>query len=61
MPIQVSVTEAKTKLSQLAEQVWAGETVIIARHGEPYLELRPFTTPQHPRTPEPCRQGPHGG
>ena len=37
--MQVNVHEAKTRLSHLLELVEEGETVIIARHGEPVAEL----------------------
>lgn len=49
--IQINMYEAKTKLSQLAEQAWAGEKVIIAKNGKPYLELRPYITPRRERKP----------
>lgn len=39
--MQVNVHEAKTRLSQLLQLVEEGETVIIARHGEPVAELVP--------------------
>ena len=39
--MQVNVHEAKTQLSRLLELVEEGETVIIARHGEPVAELVP--------------------
>ena len=39
--MQVNVHEAKSRLSQLLELVEEGETVIIARHGEPVAELVP--------------------
>lgn len=39
--IQVNMHEAKSQLSQLAERVWAGERVVIARAGKPYLDLLP--------------------
>jgi prevent-host-death family protein len=39
--VQVNVHEAKTRLSQLLELVEEGETVVIARHGEPVAELVP--------------------
>lgn len=51
MAIQINMYEAKTKLSQLAEKAWAGEKVIIAKNGKPYLELRPYATPRRPRKP----------
>jgi prevent-host-death family protein len=37
----VNVHEAKTRLSQLLELVEEGETVVIARHGQPVAELVP--------------------
>ena len=39
--MQVNVHEAKSKLSRLLELVEAGETVVIARHGQPVAELVP--------------------
>jgi prevent-host-death family protein len=39
--VQVNVHEAKTRLSQLLELVEEGETVVIARHGQPVAELIP--------------------
>jgi prevent-host-death family protein len=39
--MQVNVHEAKSKLSRLLELVEEGETVIIARHGQPVAELVP--------------------
>ena len=39
--MQVNVHEAKTQLSRLLELVESGETVIIARQGNPVAELVP--------------------
>jgi len=39
--MQVNVHEAKSQLSRLLERVEEGETVIIARHGQPVAELVP--------------------
>jgi prevent-host-death family protein len=39
--MQVNVHEAKSQLSRLLELVEEGETVVIARHGEPVAELIP--------------------
>ena len=39
--MQVNVHQAKSQLSRLLELVEDGETVIIARHGEPVAELVP--------------------
>ncbi|HBY63299.1 MAG TPA: hypothetical protein DEH78_26045, partial [Solibacterales bacterium] len=43
--MQVNVHEAKTQLSRLLELVEEGETVVIARHGQPVAELVP--APDH--------------
>jgi len=37
----VNVHEAKSQLSRLLELVEEGETVVIARHGQPVAELVP--------------------
>jgi prevent-host-death family protein len=37
----VGAFEAKTYLSKLLDQVEAGETIVITRHGEPIAELVP--------------------
>jgi prevent-host-death family protein len=39
--MQVNVHEAKTQLSRLLKLVEDGETVVIARHGQPIAELVP--------------------
>jgi prevent-host-death family protein len=39
--MQVNVHEAKSQLSRLLELVEGGETVVIARHGQPVAELVP--------------------
>jgi len=39
--MQVNVHEAKSRLSRLLELVEEGETVVIARHGQPVAELVP--------------------
>jgi len=49
--IQVNMHEAKSRLSQLGEQVWAGERVVIARSGKPYLDLFPHQVKRKPRKP----------
>ena len=42
MPRTVNIHEAKTHLSRLLEAVRNGETVIIAKAGEPIAELGPI-------------------
>ncbi|VVN90761.1 type II toxin-antitoxin system Phd/YefM family antitoxin [Pseudomonas fluorescens] len=45
--VQVSVHEAQSQLSQLAERAWHGDTVVIIKDGKPYLYLLPHVdTPQ---------------
>ncbi|MEM8492249.1 MAG: type II toxin-antitoxin system prevent-host-death family antitoxin [Pseudomonadota bacterium] len=51
MTTQVSMYEAKSRLSELGEMVWKGERVIIASAGKPYLELLPYCETRKPRTP----------
>lgn len=41
--IQVTLHEAKSQLSQLAERAWLGDTVVIVKDGKPYLDLVPHT------------------
>ncbi len=49
--IQVNMHEAKTRLSQLAEKVLAGDSIIIAKSGKPYLDLIPHQSNNKPRKP----------
>jgi prevent-host-death family protein len=39
--MQVSIQQAKSQLSRLLQLVEEGETVVIARHGQPVAELVP--------------------
>jgi antitoxin (DNA-binding transcriptional repressor) of toxin-antitoxin stability system len=43
--------EAKSQLSRLGEKVWAGEAVVIAKAGKPYLDLVPHKENLTPRRP----------
>lgn len=45
----VNIHEAKTHLSRLLERVAAGETVIIARAGEPIAKVSPLEATTPPR------------
>jgi len=49
--IQVNMHEAKSQLSLLGEKVWAGEKVVIAKSGKPYLDLYPHKGLRKPRKP----------
>ncbi len=49
--MQVNMHEAKSQLSKLAEHAWAGEEVIIAKAGKPYLDLVPHRENRNPREP----------
>jgi prevent-host-death family protein len=40
---QVSIREAKNKLTELARRVEAGETITVTRNGKPVMELVPAT------------------
>ena len=42
----VNMHEAKTHFSNLAEQVEAGEEIIIARAGKPFMKLVSYTPPK---------------
>jgi antitoxin (DNA-binding transcriptional repressor) of toxin-antitoxin stability system len=49
--MKVNMHEAKSQLSKLGEKVWAGETVVIAKAGKPYLDLLPHKDKHEPRIP----------
>ncbi|MGD9616465.1 MAG: type II toxin-antitoxin system Phd/YefM family antitoxin [Alphaproteobacteria bacterium] len=36
-----SIAEAKNQLSKLIDRALAGEPIVITRHGEPVVELKP--------------------
>jgi prevent-host-death family protein len=40
MSTTIGVAEAKTRLSEVIDRVLAGEAIVIARNGEPLVELR---------------------
>ena len=40
--MKVNMHEAKSQLSRLGKLAWAGEEVVIAKAGEPYLRLEPY-------------------
>ena len=49
--MKVNMHEAKSKLSALGEKAWAGEEIIIAKAGVPYLHLIPYREKTEPRVP----------
>ncbi len=49
--MQVNMHEAKSQLSALAEKVWQGETVVIAKAGKPYLDILPHREDRTQRKP----------
>ena len=49
--MQVNMHEAKSQLSALGKKAWAGERIVIARAGEPYLDLLPHNKKRKPRKP----------
>ncbi len=40
--MKVNMHEAKSQLSRLGRLAWAGEEIVIAKAGEPYLRLEPY-------------------
>ena len=51
MAVQVNLSDAKSKLSELINQVIAGEEVIIAKSGKPVAKLVPLEKPIRDRKP----------
>ena len=49
--MKINMHEAKSQLSKLGEKAWAGETVVIAKAGKPYLDLLPHKDRREPRKP----------
>lgn len=47
----VNMHQAKSSLSRLVERALAGEEVVIARNGEPLVQLVPVTKKPEPRVP----------
>ena len=47
--MQVNMHEAKSQLSRLGKLAWEGEEIVIARAGEPWLRLTPYTEPLQER------------
>lgn len=48
MPEIVNMHQAKTSLSRLVEKALAGEEVVIARNGEPLVQLVPVVKKREP-------------
>ena len=46
---QVNMHEAKSRLSELGELVWKGETVVIAKAGTPLVRVVSLESPDAPR------------
>jgi prevent-host-death family protein len=44
----VTLAQAKTHLSQLLDQVEAGDEVVITRRGQPVARISPVEKPKHP-------------
>ena len=47
----VNMHQAKTSLSKLVERALAGEEIVIARNGEPLVQLVPIAKEHKPRVP----------
>jgi prevent-host-death family protein len=48
MNMTIGLADAKARLSEVIDRVEAGETILIARNGQPVAELRPIR-PVSPR------------
>lgn len=46
--VTVSLAEAKARLSELLDQVEAGEEVVITRHGRAVAKISPMAPPRRP-------------
>jgi prevent-host-death family protein len=46
---RVNIQEAKTHLSRLLEEAVAGEEIVIAKAGRPYVKLTPWQPDRAPR------------
>jgi prevent-host-death family protein len=55
MIIQENMHEAKTHFSALVQRVLAGDQVVIAKAGNPVVQLIPYTRPSKGRTPGSAR------
>jgi prevent-host-death family protein len=44
----IAFAEAKARLSELVDDVEAGESVCITRHGKPVAEIRPISKEREP-------------
>ena len=53
---QVNIHEAKTHLSRLADEVGAGETIILAKAGKPVAKIVPLEEPE-PKRKQPRKLG----
>jgi len=51
MPLTVNVHEAKTQLSKLMDQAHAGQEIILAKAGKPYVRLMPLAPAPGGRRP----------
>lgn len=55
---EVGAFEAKTHLSRLLDEVAAGETIYITKHGKRVAELRPAEPPKRKQAKFGCAKGP---
>ena len=46
--VTVNLAQAKARLSELLDQVEAGEEIVITRHGRPVAHLAPAVAPKKP-------------
>lgn len=53
----VNIREAKAQLSKLLEEVQAGEDVVIAKAGAPFVRLVPYVQPKRKIVPPGAMEG----
>lgn len=46
--VMINLATAKTRLSELLDQVEGGEDVVITRHGRPVARITPIESPKRP-------------
>jgi prevent-host-death family protein len=47
--MRISVTDAKTQLTQLVRRAEAGDEIVLTRHGRPAVRLVPINAPVGPQ------------
>jgi prevent-host-death family protein len=48
--MEISVTDAKAKLTELVRRAEAGDEIVLTRHGQPAARLVPIVAAQDPKS-----------